>query len=193
MLSNNEIIRYLIRIIGDDPNREELRELPQRLLRLYQNFFTYRKVLKVVNSYERNMITDKNVIPITIFEDKKIDTLILKQGKFVSICEHHLLPFWGKYIFVYLPDGMVVGLSKIDDIVRYFSGRLQIQERLASNIVDWFMENVKPQGCMIVMEGYHTCEYLTKGEMGKFTTSAIRGAFVKDKKIRNEALELMGK
>ncbi len=182
-----EEIKKILIEIGEDINREGIKETPTRIERLFNNFFTYNKKLKLVNEYERNNSKfDSNTIPITYFNGK-IDNLIVKKGVFVSFCEHHLVPFFGEYYFAYLPSDKIVGLSKIDEVVKYFAGRLQLQERLGEEIVEWFYQNLKPKFVMIVLKAKHLCELLTTGKYGEFTTSAIRG----DLRIKDEALKLM--
>ncbi|MEM5866364.1 MAG: GTP cyclohydrolase I [Candidatus Aenigmatarchaeota archaeon] len=183
-----EEIKKILIEIGADVNKEGIRETPVRVERLYKNFFTYDKKLVLVDEKERNRKTFvKNEIPITYFSER-IDNLVVKSGEFVSMCSHHILPFYGKYYFAYLPSNMIIGLSKIDSLVRYFSGRLQIQEKLGEEIVDWFYKNFKPKFVMIVLVAKHLCELLTNGKNGVFVTSAIRG----DLNLKDEVLKLIG-
>jgi len=176
-----ETIKKLIEEIGADLNNEHLSETPIRVERLFKNFFTYDKTMKVMSSKKRNTDCEKNIIPITIFDNKeKLNDIILSDGTFVSFCPHHIVNFFGDYVFGYLPQDYIIGKSKIDTVVKYFCGRLSTQETLVNDIADWFQKNLKPQGVFFMMKGKHLCEFLTTNKISNFTTSAVRGCFGKE-------------
>jgi GTP cyclohydrolase I len=188
-----ETIKQLLKEIGVDMKREEVQDTPVRVERLFSDFFTYDKKLKVMTSEERNSgKIDAKIIPVTVFNNKeKFNDIIIDRGEFISFCSHHIVPFFGNYYFAYLPGKYIVGKSKIDSVVKYFSGRLQIQERLSHDIADWFYKNLQAQGVMLILRAKHLCEYLTTDKISDLTTSAVRGNFMK-KDVKDEAIKLMG-
>lgn len=175
--------------IGEDIAREGIKATPTRVARLYKNiFYGYKKKLVVMNEKMRNSKIQDNVIPITIFKCENKDMLI-RSTKFISYCEHHVLPFSGTAHIGIIPNKKLLGMNKIDKIVKYFAARLQIQERLTSQIVDWIMNNIKPLGVICIIRADHFCAKL-QGDDGEFTTSAFRGNF-KNNDTRMEFLNLI--
>lgn len=175
--------------IGEDSHREGIKATPDRVARLYENFFYgYRKKLKVMDEKERNGKIEENIIPITIFESMDKDMLI-RNTKFISFCEHHMVPFAGIAYVGIIPDKKLLGMNKIDKIVKYFSAKLQIQERLTKEIADWIEENIKPLGVIVIIKADHFCARL-QGDDGEFTTSTFRGNF-KQQETREEFLNLI--
>ncbi|MEN3034486.1 MAG: GTP cyclohydrolase I FolE [Aquificaceae bacterium] len=180
---NPEKIRAAIRLflegIGEDPDREGLRETPDRIVRLWQEFERQRefdfKVFEEFGSYN--------------------EMVLVKDIRVYSLCEHHLLPFFGKAHVAYIPNGYICGLSKLVRAIRAFSLRPQVQERLTDEIADFLEQKLKPKGVAVVMEMEHLCMSM-RGVMSPghlTTTSALRGAFLKDLRTREEFLKLIGR
>ncbi len=170
------LVRDIIELIGDNPEREGLKDTPKRVAQMYAEIFSgyYEKCpnLKTFKSDNNEMIVKSD---ITTF----------------SVCEHHILPMKLKVAFAYIPDGKVVGISKIIRLIKWCSARLTIQENLTVMIVDEFMKQVQPKGCMCVIKGHHYCEEMRGVKTENLTqTSAIRGVFEKPE-VRSEALSLI--
>ena len=187
-----EEVKKILEKIGEDINREGIKATPTRVDRLFHNiFYGYRKRLVAMTEEERNNNKiDKNVIPITIFKNNGFDGMIIRSTEVKSFCEHHIVPFIGRAWIGIVPDKAIIGMNKIDKIVKYFSARLQIQERLTEQVADWLQNNLKPQGVMVVIKANHLCAEL-QGDNGNFTTSSVRGVFADDSKPRAEFLELI--
>lgn len=176
-------IKTLLTYIGEDPEREGLRGTPDRIIRMWDEIF---------RGY------DKDKIPrITTFqnEDKQTD-IVFDSGDYYSMCEHHVLPFFGKYYFAYIPspDGRILGISKVARVIGYCASRLQLQERLAIDIVrmlDGALDG-KALGFAIVMRGQHLCKSM-RGvrNNGKMTVSHFTGVFKDDPDKRNEFYKLI--
>lgn len=188
-----ETIKTILQEIGEDINREGIKFTPKRVARLYKNlFYGYRKTLKVCNEEVRNTAGDDDtIIPITIFDTDKSELLIRKVN-FISSCEHHTVPFIGEAWVGIVPDKKLLGMNKIDKIVKFFAARLQIQERMTGQIADWIMNNIEPLGVIVVIKANHLCAAL-QGDEGEFTTSSIRGKFMKEPELRAEFLSLLTK
>ena len=174
-------VREILIAIGEDPDREGLKETPERVARMYEEVF---KGLE--NSPEEHL---------KIFtEEKNEEMVVVRDIPLYSMCEHHLLPFVGKAHIVYIPgSGKVIGLSKLARIVDNFARRPQIQERLTSQIADFLMENLEPQGVAVVIEAEHLCMTMRGARAAgtKTTTSALRGSMRSDARTRSEALSLI--
>jgi len=175
-----EAVTRILSAIGDDPDREGLRDTPKRVIKSWE---------KLYGGYN---INPADVLR-TVFTDGHCDEMVvLRDIEFYSNCEHHMLPFFGKCHIGYLPDGRVVGLSKLARLVEVFSRRLQIQERLTAEIADALQEHLAPKGCMVVVEAQHLC-MLARGvekQESQMVTSAIRGQF-KEITTRNEFMQLV--
>lgn len=189
-----EAVRTILQEIGEDVEREGIKYTPTRVARLYKNlFYGYRKKLVVMDEEERNTKIDKDVIPITVFENESREMLIRKVN-FLSTCEHHLASITEGVCYVgIIPDKKLLGMNKIDRVVKYFAARLQIQERLTSQIADWINDNIKPMGVIVVIKANHLCAEL-QGDDGHFTTSVVRGIFLKPepgKSPKEEFLKLI--
>jgi GTP cyclohydrolase I len=174
-----QAIRLFLEGIGEDPDREGLKETPDRIARMWEEFEGQRsfdfKLFEEFGSYNEMVL----VKDITIY----------------SLCEHHLLPFFGKAHIAYIPDGIVCGLSKLVRTVRAFSLRPQVQERLTNEIADFLMQQLNPKGVAVVLEMEHLCMSM-RGVMSPghlTTTSALRGLFLSDLRTREEFLKLIGK
>jgi len=172
--------REIILAIGEDINREGLVETPKRIANMYAEL--------LAGSDE-----DPKEHLGSVFNEKYDEVVLLKDIAFYSICEHHLMPFIGKAHVAYLPDGKIVGISKLARVVDCFARRLQVQERLTVQIADFLMENLKPQGVVVVIEASHSCMTIrgAKKPGSVMVTSALRGIFKRDPRSRNEVLELI--
>jgi GTP cyclohydrolase I len=176
-----EIIRQLLAELGEDPSREGLRETPKRV----------ESSLRFLTSgYDADVDT---IVNGALFAVDYNEMVIVKDIDFYSLCEHHLLPFFGKCHIAYLPQGRVLGLSKIPRLVEIFARRLQIQERLTSQIAETIREKIDPLGVAVVMEATHLCMSMRGVEkQNSFAvTSAMLGVFREDARTRMEFLELL--
>ncbi len=177
----HDIIRQLLAALGEDPTREGLRDTPRRV----------EKALKFLTSgYGADV---DRVLNGALFAVDYNEMVIVKDIDFYSLCEHHLLPFFGKCHVAYLPKGKVIGLSKIPRLVEVFSRRLQIQERLTSQIAETIRQKIDPHGVAVVMEATHLCMAMRGVEkQNSFAvTSAMLGVFRDDARTRMEFLELL--
>jgi len=173
-----DAVKIILKEMGENIDREGIKATPDRIARLYDNiFYGYRKKLVVMNEDERNGELEDSIIPITIFKSDCKEMLI-RSVKGISFCEHHITPFpYTAYVGI-IPSGKLLGLNKIDRIVKYFGAQLQIQERFAEQIADWINDNISPIGVIVVVKGNHFCANL-QGDEGEFITSAVRGEFFK--------------
>ncbi|MEO0293807.1 MAG: GTP cyclohydrolase I FolE [candidate division WOR-3 bacterium] len=174
-------IREIIEALGEDPEREGLKRTPERVARMYLDFF------KGINEKPEKAI---RVYPTPHYDE----IIILKNIPFFSFCEHHLLPFFGEVHIAYIPkDDKITGYSNLVEIVQIYSGRLQLQERMTSEIADSIMKVLNPMGVLVIIEARQLClEIQGLKKIGQKTvTSAIRGAFKKES-TRLEALSLIG-
>ena len=176
-----DIIRQLLAELGEDPTREGLLETPKRV----------EKSLRFLTSgYEADV---DSVLNNALFSVEYNEMVIVKDIDFYSLCEHHLLPFFGKCHVAYLPQGRVIGLSKIPRLVEVFSRRLQIQERLTSQIAETIRDTIDPLGVAVVMEATHLCMSMrgVQKQNSFAVTSAMLGVFREDARTRSEFLELI--
>jgi GTP cyclohydrolase I len=177
-----ELIEKLLAAMGEDPTREGLVGTPDRVERSLK-FLT--------RGYEQDI--DQVFNDAFFTSSRHEEMVIVKDIDFYSLCEHHLLPFFGKCHIAYLPKAKVVGLSKLSRVVEVFCRRLQLQERLTSQIAETVMEKVAPYGVGVVIEAKHLCMMMRGVEKqgGEMVTSAMLGAFRTDPKTRAEFLDLM--
>jgi GTP cyclohydrolase I len=186
-------VNTILKVIGENTEREGIRMTPQRVVRMYKRiFYGYTKQLCVMNEQDRAVCKVPNVIPITIFNNTSHDMLIRK-CEFISFCEHHIVPFYGKAYVGIVPDKALLGMNKIDKIVKYFAARLQIQEVMTRQIANWIQEAIQAKGVIVVINANHMCAQL-QGDDGHFTTSAVTGIFLKPepgKDPKSEFLKLM--
>lgn len=176
----NTIKDFLLHI-GENPEREGLKETPKRVAKASEYLFSGYK-------------SDPHEILGKVFSDGACDEMvILRDIEFYSICEHHMLPFFGHISIGYLPNSRVVGISKLARLVECFSRRLQIQEKLTSQICDTLMEVLQPKGAMVVARAKHLCMVMRGVEKQEsiMTTSATRGLFRSDPRTREEFLSLI--
>ena len=169
-------VSNLLCAIGEDPNREGLRNTPKRVAKAYQ---------ELVSGYT---VDPKRLVNDAIFNIEYDDIVIVNDIQFYSLCEHHLLPFMGYAHVAYIPDQKVIGLSKIPRIVDMFSHRLQVQERLTRQIGGFLDEILEPKGVAVVMTGQHMCSTIrgVKKHDSNFTTRAMFGDFKQSRELRNE-------
>lgn len=178
-----EAIRLLLRYIGEDPDREGLLGTPDRITRMW------REIYRGYNDEEKPKIT-------TFDNFEHIDDMVFDCGDYYSMCEHHMLPFFGQYFFAYIPsaDGRILGISKIARVVEYCAARLQLQENLAHQIVDMLYKALdgKCAGMAIVMRGTHLCKTM-RGvrNNGLMTVAHLTGNFRTDERTRNEFYKLI--
>ena len=177
------ITKQLLEEIGEDPNREGLLKTPSRVSKAW-SFFS--------KGYKQDL---NRIINDAIFEEDAKDMVIVRDIEFFSLCEHHLIPFFGKAHVGYIPNGKVIGLSKIPRIIDMFSRRLQVQERLTHQIADAINSVIDPKGVSVVMEGRHMCMQMRGVEkQNSFTsTSAMSGQFKKSAETRSEFLSIINR
>jgi GTP cyclohydrolase I len=178
-----EAVRTILLGVGEDPNRDGLLLTPSRV----------EKSFEFLTSGYRTKIED--IINDAVFEQDYDEMVIVKDIEFYSLCEHHLLPFYGKAHVAYLPNGRIVGLSKVPRIIDTFARRLQVQERLTQEVAETIQKYLKPRGVAVVIEAYHMCMAMrgVQKQASLTTTSSMQGVFRSDMRARNEFLKLIGK
>ena len=177
-----DLMRKVIALVGEDPTREGLRKTPER----------YEKALKFLTSgYHQSVDTVLNGATFSVHYDEMV---VVKDIEFFSLCEHHLLPFFGKAHVAYLPSKRVLGLSKIARLVNMFARRLQIQERMTYQIAQAIEEKISPEGVGVIIEARHLCMQMrgVEKQHGQAVTSAMLGSFRHNKQTRDEFLSLVG-
>lgn len=176
-------IQEILTNIGEDPRREGLQRTPERVARMYE---------ELTEGYHTDPI---KLINEAIFDVNYSEMVIVKDIDFYSLCEHHMLPFFGKAHVAYVPNGKVVGLSKIPRVVELFARRLQVQERMTQQICDFINEVLQPQGVAVVVEGAHMCSMMrgVKKANASMVTSALLGTFKTDPRTRSEFMEHIGR
>jgi len=177
-----EGVRRILKSLGEDPCRDGLLKTPLRVAK---------SLRELTSGYTVDV---DRLINNALFDVPYSEMVLVKDIDFYSLCEHHLLPFFGKCHVAYIPNGKVVGLSKIPRLVDAFSRRLQVQERLTSQIADVILRKVKPMGVAVVMEARHLCMEM-RGAQSKNSptvTSAMVGAFRSDARTREEFLQFLG-
>ncbi len=176
-----EAVKMILEAVGEDPSREGLLDTPKRVARMYEEIFS-------------GLQQDPNEYFETIFGEDHEELVLVKDIPFYSVCEHHLVPFYGKAHVAYIPkDGRVTGLSKLARAVEAVSKRPQLQERITSTIADSILDTLKPHGVMVVIEAEHMCMTMrgVKKPGSKTVTSAVRGTFAQDHRTRAEVLSLI--
>lgn len=178
-----EPIKDIIRAIGDNPEREGLKETPMRFAKMM---------------LEMNYGYDKSRAPkITTFPNGKdgikYDQMIIDTGYYFSSCEHHIVPFFGTYTFAYIPNEKVIGLSKVARVVDFCAAKLQVQERLTKEIADMLEEAIQPLGIAVVLKGRHLCKEMRgiKKINGHMITSDLRGVFRDKIEVREEFMRFI--
>jgi GTP cyclohydrolase IA len=175
-----ELIRRELELIGEDPRREGLLKTPERVA----NSMKF-----LMEGYKSSA---EEVVGDGIFEEEHDNMIMVRDIELYSLCEHHMLPFFGKAHVAYIPNGKIVGLSKIPRIVDVYARRLQVQERLTEQIAEGLCSVLHPSGVGVVIEAYHLCMMMrgVQKQNSKTITSALRGAFREDPKTRDEFLRL---
>ena len=174
-------VKSMMLHVGEDPKREGLLETPSRVRKAYE--FIY-------GGYKEN---PKEILSKALFTSSNDEMVLVRDIEFYSTCEHHLLPIIGRVHVAYIPDGKVVGLSKIPRVVNVFARRMQIQEQLTEQIADAIMDAIAPKGVAVVIQARHMCMEMRGVEKINSTTtsSALRGLFKKDEKTRAEFFSLI--
>ncbi len=174
-----EAILQLLQAIGEDPEREGLKFTPRRVARMYS---------ELLAGYRED---PQAMINGALFEITYDEMVLVRDIEFYSLCEHHLLPIVGRAHVAYIPNGKVIGLSKIPRIVDMYARRLQVQERMTRQIADFIRDLLKPQGVAVVVEGLHLCSMMrgVKKHDARMTTSAMHGAFRANLATRQEFLD----
>ena len=175
-------VRLILEGVGEDPDRDGLKKTPSRVAKMYEEVFA-------------GMDEDPKKLFETTFDEHHEEMILVRDIPFYSMCEHHLAPFFGMAHVAYIPraDGRICGLSKLARLVDVYSKRPQVQERLTSQIADTLVEELVPQGVIVVMEAEHMCMSMrgVKKPGSKTTTSAVRGLFERNQATRAEALSLI--
>lgn len=174
-------VKEILRLIGEDPEREGLLKTPERVAKSLQ-FLT--------QGYAQN---GEMIVKSALFDEEYQQMVLVKDIELYSMCEHHMLPFLGHAHVAYIPDGKITGLSKIARVVDTYARRLQVQERLTVQIRDCIQKSLHPLGVAVVIEAMHTCMKIRGVEKSNAltTTSAFSGIFLKDARTRNEFLNLI--
>jgi len=174
--------REILKLMGEDPSREGLLKTPDRVAKAMQ-FLT--------KGYHEN---GEEILRSAMFREEYSQMVVIKDIELFSMCEHHMLPFYGKAHVAYIPNGYITGLSKVARVVETFARRLQVQERLTVEIRDCIQNTLNPLGVAVVIEAAHMCMQMrgVQKQNSVTTTSAFTGAFLKDIRTRNEFLTLIG-
>jgi GTP cyclohydrolase I len=177
-----QAVREFLEALGEDPDREGLRDTPGRVARMYRELFA-------------GLETDPADHLKRTFEEPYDEIVVLRDIQFSSLCEHHLLPFMGRAHVAYLPDDRVVGLSKLARTVEAFARRPQVQERMTAQIADALMAHLKAKGALVIVESEHLCMKVrgVNQPNSRMVTSAVRGAFKTNPAARAEALALINR
>ena len=177
-----QAVKTILKAVGENPEREGLKDTPERVARMYE---------EILSGYSQNAAKELQVY----YEQKKYEQIILVRDiPLFSMCEHHMMPFFGRAHVAYIPsNNRILGLSKIARVVDVYAKRLQIQEKLTTQIADVIMSSLKPQGVLVVIEAEHFCMVMrgVKKPGSKVVTSSVRGIFRKDARTRSEALALI--
>jgi GTP cyclohydrolase I len=173
-----DAINKILKAVGEDPQREGLQFTPHRVARMYH---------ELLGGYS---MEPKTIINGALFEVQYDEMVLVRDIEFYSLCEHHMLPFMGRVHVAYIPNGKVLGLSKIPRIVDMYARRLQVQERMTRQIADFLSDLLKPQGVAVVVEAMHLCSMMrgVKKQDARMTTSAMHGAFRANLATRQEFL-----
>ena len=179
--SIEQSIKDILEWIGEDPKREGLLRTPHRVARAMEY---------MTSGYKQDV---QKVLNGAIFKEKYDEMVIVKDIDFFSMCEHHMLPFYGKVHVAYIPNGKILGLSKVPRIVEIFARRLQVQERMTQQIAETLFHGLEPDGVAVVIEARHLCMMMrgVEKQNSVATTSSMLGSFREDERTRNEFLKLI--
>jgi len=174
----SNLVQNLLVELGEDPEREGLKRTPERVSRMFG---------ELLSGYQKNI---EELVNGAIFESDYQDIVLVRNIEFYSLCEHHMLPFYGRAHVAYLPDGKIIGLSKIPRLVDMFARRLQVQERMTQEIAIALNDIIKPRGVAVMVEGAHMCAMMrgVKKENASMVTQTMLGAFKTDQRYRSEFL-----
>jgi len=172
-------VKKILQAVGENPDRDGLKRTPERIARMYA---------ELLSGYQMDPVA---VVNDALFEVKYDEMVLVRDIEFYSLCEHHMLPFMGRVHVAYIPDGKVLGISKIPRIVDLYARRLQVQERMTRQIADFIRDLLHPQGVAVVVEALHLCMSMrgVQKHNARLTTSAMHGAFRANLATRNEFLE----
>ncbi len=172
-------VENILLSIGEDPQREGLVKTPERVARMYE---------EITAGYETDPV---KLINGALFEVDYDEMVLVRDIEFYSLCEHHMLPFFGRAHVAYIPNGQVLGLSKIPRIVEMYARRLQVQERMTAEIASFLQDVLHPKGVAVVVEGAHMCAMMrgVKKTQTSMVTRALRGVFKEDAELRAEFLQ----
>ena len=175
-----DIVKRLLALLGEEPTREGLLKTPQRVAN---------SLAWLTRGYDMNV---EEVIGDAVFEESHSSMVMVRDIELYSLCEHHMLPFFGKAHIAYIPNGKIVGLSKLPRIVEVFARRLQVQERMTEQIAQAIQDVLQPRGVGVVIEAYHLCMMMrgVQKQNSQTVTSAVRGIFRDDARTREEFLSL---
>ncbi|MBM4193842.1 MAG: GTP cyclohydrolase I FolE [Gemmatimonadetes bacterium] len=175
-----DLVRTQLEILGEDPDREGLKKTPLRVSRA---------MAWLTRGYEMNVA---DVVGDAVFEEPHESMVMVRDVEFYSMCEHHMLPFYGRVHLAYIPRGHIVGLSKLPRIVEVFARRLQVQERLTEQVADAIDGVLRPAGVGVVVEAYHLCMMMrgVQKQASRTVTSSLKGSFRDDARTRDEFLRL---
>jgi len=174
----SNLVQNLLVELGEDPERDGLKRTPERVSRMFG---------ELLSGYQKNI---EELVNGAIFESDYQDIVLVRNIEFYSLCEHHMLPFYGRAHVAYLPDGKIIGLSKIPRLVDMFARRLQVQERMTQEIAIALNDIIKPRGVAVMVEGAHMCAMMrgVKKENASMVTQSLLGAFKTDQRYRSEFL-----
>ena len=178
--SFEDLVAEIILRLGDNPDREGMRKTPKRVAK---------SLAFLTEGYHKR---PQEVVGDALYEQSHQNMVLVKDIEVYSLCEHHLLPFFGKAHIAYIPDGHILGLSKLARLVDVYARRFQVQERMTEQIAQAVWETTRPQGVAVVVEAYHLCMMMrgVQKQNSKTITSAMRGAFLEDQRTRDEFLRL---
>jgi GTP cyclohydrolase I len=176
-------VENILYSIGEDPERQGLLKTPERVARMFG---------ELTAGYQTD---PQKLINGAIFDVEYSEPVLVKDIEFYSLCEHHMLPFYGRVHVAYIPNGKVIGLSKIPRIVEMFARRLQVQERMTSEIANFLMDAIHAKGVAVMVEGAHMCAMMrgVKKSQASMTTTAMLGDFKEDKSLRSEFIAQVSK
>ena len=177
------LVREILIKLGENPDREGLTKTPERVAEA----FTF-----LTSGYKADI---KQILQSAVFNEKYDEMVVVKNVALYSLCEHHLLPFFGKCHVAYIPDGKIIGLSKVPKIIEAFSRRLQVQERLTNEISSSIADTLQPKGVAVVIEAFHLCMAMrgVEEQNAHVITSSMKGLFRQDERTRQEFLHLIRK
>jgi GTP cyclohydrolase I len=181
-ISIEDAVRHILLSVGEDPNREGLRRTPRRIARMYD---------EILAGYS---VDPNSLVNDALFDVDYDEMVVVKDIAFYSMCEHHMLPFFGHAHVAYTPSDKIIGLSKIPRIVEMYARRLQVQERMTRQIADLLEDVLRPFGVGVVIEASHLCSMMrgVKKEQARMVTSAMLGCFKDNEKTRSELMHLLG-